>query len=135
MPDPNDASTPGAPSVGAGAAVVELLLADGRFPGGSFVHSGGLEAAVAAGLAGDAGALRRFVTGRLHHGGPLEAWLAPDGYAFHARVAIDGSAIVGGITLLTWRLLQRKRLAHWGDEPLEFTDDAGEVLVTKFAPE
>jgi len=60
----------------AGTAVAELLLADGRFPGGSFVHSGGLEAAIGAGAVPDGEALRAFVLGRLHHGGPFEAWLA-----------------------------------------------------------
>lgn len=43
--------------------------------------------------------------------------------------------VVGGISLLAWFVMRKKRLAHWGDEPLEFTDDAGEVLVTGFAPE
>jgi len=52
-----------------------------------------------------------------------------------AASSVQGFAIVGGITAVTWVLLRRKRLAHWGDEPLEFTDDAGEVLVTRFAPE
>ena len=65
-----------APSGTAGSAVIELLLADGRFPGGSFVHSGGLEAAIGAGAVPGSAALRAFVLGRLHHGGPLEAWLA-----------------------------------------------------------
>ncbi len=59
-----------------GSAVIELLLADGRFPGGGFAHSGGLEAAVGAGAVTDPASLRAFLVGRLHHGGTLEAWLA-----------------------------------------------------------
>jgi len=72
-----------------GAAVIELLLADGRFPGGSFAHSGGLEAAVAAGAVGDPSSLRAFLVGRLHHGGPLEAWSA----AAACRAAGDATAL------------------------------------------
>lgn len=32
------------------------------------------------------------------HQEPLDAWLHPHGYAFHARVALDGDSIVGGVT-------------------------------------
>lgn len=32
------------------------------------------------------------------HREPLEAWLHPQGYAFHAQVALAGDAIAGGIT-------------------------------------
>lgn len=32
------------------------------------------------------------------HREPLEAWLSPVGYRFHARVALDGSTLLGGIT-------------------------------------
>lgn len=53
-----------------------LLLADGRWPGGGYAHSGSLEAAVRAGLVHDAETLRLFVVGRLNTAGPFEAWLA-----------------------------------------------------------
>lgn len=56
--------------------IAELLLADGRFPGGSFAHSGGLEAAVAEGAVHDVASLRSFAAGRLWTAGPLEGWLA-----------------------------------------------------------
>jgi urease accessory protein len=53
-----------------------LLLADGRWPGGGYAHSGSLEAALRAGLVRDAETLRLFVVGRLNTAGPFEAWLA-----------------------------------------------------------
>lgn len=62
-----------------------LLLADGRFPGGGYVHSGGLEPAVADGSVHDVVTLREFVRGRLHTVGELEAWAA-------ARAAAMGAA-------------------------------------------
>jgi urease accessory protein len=60
-------------------SVIELLLADGRFPGGSFAHSGGLEAAVADASVHDVTTLEAFCRGRLHSAGPLEGWLAARG--------------------------------------------------------
>jgi len=66
-----------------------LLLADGRFPGGGYAHSGGLEAAVADGAVTDAATLASFVTGRLVTTGLTEAWLAA---AAHA-VADDAGAL------------------------------------------
>lgn len=53
-----------------------LLLADGRFPGGGYAHSGGLEAAVAEGAVTDTAGLRAFLAGRLATVGLVEAWLA-----------------------------------------------------------
>ncbi|WP_035845019.1 urease accessory protein UreF [Kitasatospora azatica] len=52
-----------------------LLLADGRFPAGGHAHSGGVEAAVAAGAVRDAASLERFLTGRLHTAGLTAAGL------------------------------------------------------------
>jgi urease accessory protein len=63
-------------TAGPAAAQLELLLADGRFPGGGFAHSGGLEAAVAEGSVRDPATLAEFLNGRLHHCLELEAWLA-----------------------------------------------------------
>ncbi len=53
-----------------------LLLGDGRWPGGGYAHSGGLEAAVADGSVRDITDLEAFATGRLATSGPLDAWLA-----------------------------------------------------------
>jgi urease accessory protein len=57
-----------------------LLLADGRLPAGGYAHSGGLEAAVAAGLGADG--VPDFLAGRLHGVAHAEATLA-----VHARRA------------------------------------------------
>src|SRR6185312_15183722 len=47
-----------------GATAALLLLADGRFPAGGHAHSGGVEAAVAAGGVHDLPTLESFLTGR-----------------------------------------------------------------------
>jgi urease accessory protein len=56
--------------------LLELLLSDGRFPGGGFAHSGGLEAAVADGSVSSVAWLREFVAGRLVTVGLVDAWVA-----------------------------------------------------------
>ncbi|MFF0869111.1 urease accessory protein UreF [Nonomuraea sp. NPDC003560] len=53
-----------------------LVLADGRFPAGGHAHSGGAEAAVAAGRVRDAAGLEAFCRGRLHTSGLTAAGLA-----------------------------------------------------------
>ncbi|MER7459813.1 urease accessory UreF family protein [Micromonospora sp. NPDC126480] len=53
-----------------------LLLADGRFPAGAHAHSGGLEAAVAAGRVTDLGTLGAFLRGRLATAGLVGAAFA-----------------------------------------------------------
>ncbi|HEX2771447.1 MAG TPA: urease accessory UreF family protein, partial [Micromonosporaceae bacterium] len=53
-----------------------LLLADGRFPGGGHAHSGGLEAAVAAGRVANLDDVRDFLMGRLGTTGLVDAWAA-----------------------------------------------------------
>lgn len=53
-----------------------LLLADGRFPSGAHAHSGGLEAAVTAGLVHDVADLRAWVVGCLHTTWLVEACVA-----------------------------------------------------------
>ena len=70
-------------------SVLELLLSDGRFPGGGFAHSGGLEAAVADGSVSSVAALRAFVEGRLATVGVVDAWVA----ATACRVASDHEAV------------------------------------------
>jgi urease accessory protein len=59
-----------------------LLLADGRFPGGSHAHSGGLEQAVQTGAVTDVTTLEAFSKGRLTTSGLTDAW-----FAFHACAA------------------------------------------------
>ncbi|MEU8257241.1 urease accessory UreF family protein [Micromonospora inaquosa] len=53
-----------------------LLLADGRFPAGAHAHSGGLEAAVAAGRVTDLPTLEAFLAGRLATAGLVGAAFA-----------------------------------------------------------
>lgn len=50
-----------------------LLMSDGRWPTGGYAHSGGLEAAVAAGLVGDAATLEAWLRGRLRTTGEIDA--------------------------------------------------------------
>jgi urease accessory protein len=59
-----------------------LLLADSRLPAGTHAHSGGLEAAVAAGRVHDAETLRAFLHGRLTSAGLTSA-------AFAAATALE----------------------------------------------
>ncbi|MFG2049182.1 urease accessory protein UreF [Micromonospora sp. NPDC048935] len=63
-----------------------LLLADGRFPAGAHAHSGGLEAAVAAGRVTDLTSLEAFLAGRLATAGLVGAAFAA---AAH-RAAVPG---------------------------------------------
>lgn len=53
-----------------------LLLADGRFPSGGHAHSGGLEAAVAAGRVTGLASLEPFLIGRLSTAGTVAAAFA-----------------------------------------------------------
>ena len=53
-----------------------LVLSDGRFPSGGHAHSGGAEAAIAAGRVHDTDTLERFCRGRLHTTGLVAAALA-----------------------------------------------------------
>ena len=75
-----------------------LVLADGRLPAGGHAHSGGLEAAVAAGRVRDLGGLDGFLRERLATGGLVAAAFAAAACASaHACVVgIGGSAIGGG---------------------------------------
>jgi urease accessory protein len=58
-----------------------LLLADGRLPTGSHVHSGGVEAAVADGRIGDLAGLHGYLVGRLWTVGRVDAAFAWAGCA------------------------------------------------------
>ncbi len=55
------------------ATAALLLLADGRFPAGGHAHSGGVEAAVAAGRVHDLPTLESFLTGRATTTGAVAA--------------------------------------------------------------
>ncbi|MBQ0977267.1 urease accessory protein UreF [Micromonospora sp. M61] len=68
-----------------------LLLADGRFPAGAHAHSGGLEAAVAAGRVTDLASLAAFLAGRLATAGLVGAAFAA---AAH-RAAVPGTVGAG----------------------------------------
>ncbi|WP_433308286.1 urease accessory protein UreF [Micromonospora sp. CA-269861] len=69
-----------------------LLLADGRFPAGAHAHSGGLEAAVAAGRVTDLTSLEAFLAGRLATAGLVGAAFAA---AAH-RAALAETAVRSG---------------------------------------
>jgi urease accessory protein len=56
-----------------GPTATLLLLADGRFPAGGHAHSGGVEAAVAAGRVHDLATLESFLTGRATTTGAVAA--------------------------------------------------------------
>jgi urease accessory protein len=67
-----------------------LLLADSRLPSGAHAHSGGLEAAVAAGRVSDVSALDGFLRGRLASAGLVAAAFAAAACARPAMaVALD----------------------------------------------
>lgn len=74
-----------------------LLLADGRFPAGAHAHSGGLEAAVAAGRVTDLASLEAFLAGRLATAGLVGAAFAA---AAHRAVTSAGSAVRGSTLAL-----------------------------------
>ncbi|MEU7761413.1 urease accessory protein UreF [Micromonospora aurantiaca (nom. illeg.)] len=74
-----------------------LLLADGRFPAGAHAHSGGLEAAVAAGRVADLATLEAFLAGRLATAGLVGAAFAATA---HRAVTSAGSAVRGSTLAL-----------------------------------
>ncbi|MFI1966234.1 urease accessory protein UreF [Streptomyces pathocidini] len=69
-----------------------LVLADGRFPAGGHAHSGGVEAAVAAGRVHDAATLEDFCRGRLHTTGLTAAALAAAAAAGADPLPLDEAA-------------------------------------------
>ncbi|MFI6063990.1 urease accessory protein UreF [Micromonospora sp. NPDC051227] len=74
-----------------------LLLADGRFPAGAHAHSGGLEAAVAAGRVTDLASLEAFLAGRLATAGLVGAAFAA---AAHRASAAETAARSGALARL-----------------------------------
>lgn len=113
-----------------------LLLADGRFPGGAYAHSGGLEPAVVDGSVDDLASLERFVTGRLTTTGVTEAWLAASacGAAGDAaalaqldarcRCAAAGLDGVGGARLA----LRHALMQPWNAAPKLLAVDMADVI-------
>ena len=77
-----------------------LLLVDGRFPAGGHAHSGGLEAAAAAGLVRDLSQLYEWLTGRLATIGSVEAAFAA---AAWSNASAAGSGVVKASTLASGR--------------------------------
>ncbi|MEU8127116.1 urease accessory UreF family protein [Micromonospora sp. NPDC049049] len=75
-----------------------LLLADGRFPAGAHAHSGGLEAAVAAGRVTDLASLEAFLAGRLATAGLVGAAFAAA--AHRAAVPAESAARSGALAWL-----------------------------------
>ncbi|MET7375876.1 urease accessory protein UreF [Micromonospora arida] len=69
-----------------------LLLADGRFPAGAHAHSGGLEAAVAAGRVTDLASLEAFLAGRLATAGLVGAAFAA---AAHRAAVAESAGTTG----------------------------------------
>jgi urease accessory protein len=69
-----------------------LLLADSRLPAGGHAHSGGVEAAIVAGLIGPGGGLDGFLRGRLATAGLAAAGLAAAACAHAAEVAAGAPA-------------------------------------------
>ncbi|MGI5419600.1 urease accessory protein UreF [Actinomadura luteofluorescens] len=69
-----------------------LILGDGRFPSGGHAHSGGAEAAVAAGRVHDAASLEAFCLGRLATTGLVAASLAAAAAAGYDPLALDDAA-------------------------------------------
>ncbi|KAA2263034.1 urease accessory protein UreF [Solihabitans fulvus] len=79
-------------------AMVTLILADARFPGGGHVHSGGVEEAAARGLVTGEADLAGFLRGRLRTAGELGAVFA----------AASAHAAAAGATAGHWRLLDEE---------------------------
>lgn len=78
-----------------------LLLADSRLPAGGHAHSGGLEAAIAAGWVRDLADVAEFLHGRLHSAAVVAA-----GCAAHAWDAAAGRSAAPG-TGWVWDRLER----------------------------
>jgi urease accessory protein len=72
-----------------------LLLIDGRTPTGGHAHSGGLEAAVASGLVGDAIGLHAWLTGRLDTVGRVDAAFSAAWWALATASEVAAPAWTG----------------------------------------
>lgn len=92
---------------GRSTAVARMLLADGRFPSGAPAHSGGVEAAVEAGLVRDLADLEAWVVGCLHR-----QWLVEAAAAVQAVGLVEGGALVeGNADIEEWTALDTELVA------------------------
>ncbi len=97
-----------------------LLLVDGRTPNGGHAHSGGLEAAVASGLVGDASSLHGWLTGRLETVGRVDAAFAAAWWAL---------AIAGQVVGPEWTGLVEE---YWARTPAAALRDASRAQARGF---
>jgi GNAT superfamily N-acetyltransferase len=91
-------------------------------------------------VAPDRELLARFHTGVYMdafaaHREPLESWLSPAGYIFHARVAVDGDAILGGITYEHYRASNCGLVTYMVVAPAARERGLGRELLTSAACE
>ncbi|WP_171165870.1 urease accessory protein UreF [Streptomyces sp. I05A-00742] len=103
-----------------------LVLADGRFPAGGHAHSGGAEAAVAAGRIHDAADLEEFCRGRLHTTGLTAAALAAAAAAGADPLTLDDAAdartpspALRAVARRLGRQMMRAARAAWGSPSLD----------------
>ncbi|MEV0663747.1 urease accessory protein UreF [Actinomadura luteofluorescens] len=74
------------------SSVSLLILCDGRFPSGGHAHSGGAEAAIAAGRVRDTASLEEFCRGRLTTTGLVAAALAAAAATGYDPLPLDDAA-------------------------------------------
>ncbi|WP_329259651.1 urease accessory protein UreF [Actinoallomurus sp. NBC_01490] len=103
-----------------------LVLSDGRFPSGGHAHSGGAEAAIAAGRVHGADTLERFCRGRLHTTGLVAAALAAAAAGGCDPLLLDAAADARTPSLALRRIarklgrqLLRAARAAWPDPRLD----------------
>ncbi|MFD7868601.1 urease accessory protein UreF [Streptomyces sp. NPDC057682] len=108
-----------------------LVLADGRFPAGGHAHSGGAEAAVAAGRVRDAEGLAAFCRGRLHTTGLTSAALAAAAAGGHDPLVLDEAAdartpspALRAVARRLGRQLMRAARATWPSAALDALAEA-----------
>jgi urease accessory protein len=77
------------------AAVALVLLTDSRLPAGGHAHSGGMEAALDAGLVHDPAGLAGFLRGRLWTAGLVAAGLAAAAARLAGRSTVDAGGAAG----------------------------------------
>ncbi len=109
-----------------------LLLADGRFPAGTHAHSGGIEAAHAAGYVTDCSSLDRYIRGRLATVGVVDAtFTAHAAASMHPWTVLDSeldarllSPRVRSVSRSLGRQLLRTGRHVWPDARLDALHDA-----------